>query len=334
MATYTLAQYAQDEKSPLKKGVFLGLAREGIIADIMSWRSTDGALSEEGVRYDEVISPDWIPLDGTISSKTANGHPLSYGVYEMAVHIDIPEALETANARKVERASVQQNKLAIAGAAYVLNDTFVNGSQATDPNQFEGVNRLVATMAAAQTVGSAEVDLTGTYSDAVAESLFARLDSAIYQIQGHKPTAMFANDTFLLKLESYSRQYKMRGNDFNWMDRAVSVGDVREKLQTKATQPAFMYKGIPIYDIGLKADQSTRIIGNTYAEGGSAAATRIFLVKLGEDDVEGLQFSPLDIRDIGILEAKNVIRKRLTWRVGLAAWGPQSIVKVAGIKVA
>lgn len=333
MATFTLAQYAQMEKQPLKKGLYLGLARESIVADFLDFRSTEGALSETGVRYDEVIAPDWIPLDGTINSKTANGHPLEYGVYEMAVHIDVPEALENANARTLERASVQQNKLAIEGAAYVINDTFVNGSQATDPNQFEGVNRLVALMSSAQTVGATEVDLTASYTDAIAESLFARLDQAIYQVQGHKPDFAIANSTFLLKLESISRQYKMRGNDFNWMDRPVAVGDVREKLQTKATKPAFMYKGIPFYDIGLQSDMSTKIIGDTYTEGGSSAhGTRIFFIKKGEDDVEGLEFSPLQVRDIGLLESKNNIRKRLTWRIGLAAWGPQSIVKVQGIR--
>src|SRR5260221_7140981 len=93
MATYTLAQYAQLEKEPLAKGVMLGIAQEGVVADLLHWR-TINALSETGVRYDEVISPLWIPLDGSISTGTANGHQISHSVYELAFHVDIPKPLQ------------------------------------------------------------------------------------------------------------------------------------------------------------------------------------------------------------------------------------------------
>lgn len=334
----TLAQYAQLEKQPLKKRVMLGLAMEGLIADIMSWRSTDGALSETGVRFDEVPTPDWVPLDGTISSKSANGKPIAWSVYELSMHIDIPKALDIANTNQLVRALDQQVTLATKGFAYVLNDTFINGDQASDANQFEGINKIVADLGSAQTVNSTEIDLTASYTDAIAESLFVALDQAIYATEGHMPSFAVANDTFLLKMESIGRQYKLRGDHFNWEDATFDIGDPRTTQRTKASKPAFKYRGIPFFDIGLKADQSTRIIGNTYTEGGSTAhGTRIFFVKLGEQDVEGIELSPLEVVDSasmsdGTIEDKNVRRKRMTHRPGLAVWGPRSIVKLQGVR--
>ena len=128
MATLTLAEAAITVREPLKKGVMLGIAREGVIADILSFRDT-GSLSETGVRYDEVIEPDWVALDGTIASKTAQGKQLAWGVYEMSVHMDVPVALEMSGDR-LETPSVRQITQATLGAAQKLNDQFITGDQA------------------------------------------------------------------------------------------------------------------------------------------------------------------------------------------------------------
>ena len=334
-STITLAQYAMLQKQPLSKGVALGIAQEGVIADIMSWRSLGGALSETGIRYDEVISPDWVPIDGTIATKSAQGKPLSFTVSKMAVHIDTPVELDDNNKDSVERVSVRNTKLAIKGAAYALNDAFINGDQGTDGNQMEGINKLVAQLDASQTIGSTQLDLTASYTDALAESLWSRLDEGFHACEGHKPSAAFANSTFLLKMRSLLRQNHLYGDNHNWVEHAFDIDDPRRSLRTAATRPAFVFQGVPFYDLGVKADQTTKVIGNTYTEGGSSAAgTRVFLVKFSEEDLEGIQAKPLSVDDIGMLEARDVRRKRLTWLPGLAVWGPRSIVKLQGIKVA
>lgn len=334
MATFTLAQYAQLEKQPLVKGIMMGIAQEGLIADIMSWRSTDGALSETGVRYDEVIEPDWVALDGTISSGTANGKPLSYSVYQMAKHIDVPKLLDDNNKTQLARATVQQTKLAIKGAAYALNDTFVNGDQASEANQFEGINKLVGQMGSAQTViPTAEVDLT-TYDAADANMLLDNIDKLYHAVEGHQPSAVLCNDTTLLRFESILRQIGLRGDQFNYVQANFDLNDPRRTNRTASTKPAFTYKGVPWYDLGVNAGQSTRVIGNAYTDSVGASHTRIFAVKYGDEDLEGLQAAPLKVEDIGMLEDKDVIRKRLKWTVGLAAWGPRCIAKMEGVKVA
>lgn len=333
MAVLTLAQYAQLSKVPLNKGIMMGISMEGLIADIMTWSGTDGRLVQQGVRFDEVITPDWIPLGGTISSKTANAKPLSFSVQEMALHIDVPAPLEDANTDQLERASVQQTMLAIKGAAYQLNDAFINGAHATDPNSIEGIDFLVGTMDTRQTVGASEIDLTASYTDALAESLFSRLDLGIWSCEGHQPTFAISNDSLLLKMESFARGYKLLGNTHDWLHDTYKIDDPRMSQRTASTRPAFVYRGVPFYDIGFKADQTTRVLLNTYTEGGSSAhGSRVYFVKIGEEDVQGLQLSPLQTINIGMLPDTDVIRKRIKWLPGLAIWGPRSVVKVQGIR--
>lgn len=336
MAAVTLAQAAQLEKQPLKKGIMLGLTQESVISDIMTWRDI-GSLAETGVRYDEVITPDWIPLGGSISSKAANAKPLSYSIYEMALHIDVPTMLENQDGDMLERQSVRQSMLAIRGAAYQLNDVFINGDQGVNANQPEGMNKLVAGMDAAQTIGASEIDISATATSTTNMLAMERLLDSTDFIEGHGGGSMiagFCNGSFARQFRKIIMREKLMGDTHNWIADTFQVNDPRVTQRTKATKPSFVFNNIPFYNIGKKADQTTDIIANTYAEGGSAGATRVFIVRFGDEDVEGIQGGPLDVTNIGPLEATNNLRKRLTWRPGIAAWGPRCIVKVQGIKVA
>ena len=329
---YSLAQWAKLEKNPLKKGILIGLAQEGLIADLMTWRSI-GGLNETGVRFDSVPSPAFIPLDGTIAEATVDGHPLTHSVYRLAHHIDIPVPLEDSTEDLIAKPSQKQTKLALKGAAYVINDRFVNGDQGTDPNGFDGIEKLVGNLASGQTIGSTEIDLTASYTSAIGQSLIDLIHQGMAACEGHMPTAAFANSDCLYQLERVLRREQLLGNDYNWKNAPLEVDDPRRSLNTATSKPAFMYRGVPFYDLGFKADQSTKIIGNTYTEGGSTAhGTRIYFIKQGPEDLEGIQNDPLHIMPIGVLESKDSYRFRLLWTLGLALWGPRSIVKCQGIR--
>lgn len=336
MAALTLAQYAQTEKQSLKKGIYYGLAREGVVLDILKWRSTNGALAETGVRSDGVVEPDWIDLGGTISSKTTDLKPISYSVFEMAVHLDIPEPLHQNTADKLAKDQSVQAKAALKGAAYSVNDAFINGDHAVNGKQFEGANKLVAAMDSAQTVGATELDISTGGADAAARfNVIDRMLAAHDACEGHKPTHAFINSTTSLKVRSILMREKLLGDHHNWLSDTMKVNDPRKSLNSPATNPSFVFDGVPYFVIGKKADQTTEIIGNTYTEGGStAAATRIFYIKADDENVEGLMAQAIDVSEIGLLEDTDVRRWRLKGLLGLGVWGPRSIVKLQGLKVA
>lgn len=333
MAAVTLAQAAQLEKQPLKKGIMMGITQFSVIADQLTFRTIPG-LSEAGVRYDEVISPDWIPLDGTITSKSANGKPLSYGVYQSAVHIDVPQLLEDQSGDMLERQSVRQTLLATRGFAYSCNDVFFNGDQAVDANQPMGLHRMVLDLASTQRVGASEIDISATATSATNMLAVERILDAFTYCEGGKPDAAYCNRTFARQFRKIILREKLLGDTHDWLNSTYNTQDPRMTQRTASTRPDFVFDRVPFYIIGPKSDQSTEIITNTYAEGGSSGATRVFMVKMNEENVEGIQAGPLDVQDIGVLQDKDNIRKRLKWTYGFANWGPQSIVEVQGIKVA
>jgi hypothetical protein len=333
-STVTLAQYAMLEKHPLKKGIMLGIAQEGVVADIFSWRSTGGALSESGVRFDAVNEPDWLALGGAITTRSVQGKQLSYSVYQMALHIDVPRLLDTQNATQLERQSTQQMSLAIKGAAYKLNDTFINGDQSSDANSFEGINKLVGELASSQSIDTGDITIA-THTDAHAYTFIQKLHLAMHRVEGHLPTAAFANSETLLALEHLLMRLQLRGDDHDWVERALEVDDPRRSLRTASTKPAFVYRKVPFYDLGVKADQTTNVMLNTYTEGSqSGDGSRIFFIKQSPEDLEGLSVEMPSFDEIGLLEDTDVLRWRLKATYGLANWGPRSISKLYGFTAA
>jgi hypothetical protein len=329
---YSLAQYAMMEKEPLAKGIMLGISQEGVIADLFGWRSLD-ALSETGTRYDDVIQPDWTPIGGSITEDTADGHQISHSVYGLSKHIDIPLPLQDIGGKNLlAKPATQQINLLKKGAAYVVNDTFINGDQGSNPNSFNGLNKIVGNLASGQTVGASQLDISAASN---IETAIDRIHVGMHRVEGHMPTAGFGNEQFLLRFESILRQADLLGTDYNWKEAALEVDDPRRSQRSATDKPAFMYRHIPFFDLGVKADQSTQVILNTYTDGGlgSTDNTRVFFVKEGPDDLEGIQAFPMTVAPIGLLEDTDSYRWRFRWILGLAPWGPRCVSKVIGLKV-
>lgn len=329
---YTLQQYATVEKNPIAKGLMLGIAQEGVIADLLLWRSIN-ALNETGTRFDQVPSISFVPLDGTIPESTVDGHQINHAVYQILQHIDIPKPLDDFNAPLVQRASVTQLDLAKRGIAYKINDQFVNGDQGSDPNGFNGLNKIVGNLASAQTIGASQLDITAASNT---QAAIDRLHQGMHFVDGHMPTASFGNAQFLLRFESILRQATLLGSFYNWKLASLEVDDPRELGSSAAKNPSFVYRDIPFYDLGFKYDQTTQVILNTYTDGGlgSSDNTRVFFIKEGPQNIEGIQASPLTVSDPIELESKDNYRWRLKWLLGIAPWGPRCVTKVIGLKVA
>ncbi|KKK83039.1 hypothetical protein LCGC14_2797360, partial [marine sediment metagenome] len=92
-----------------------------------------------------------------------------------------------------------------------------------------------------------------------------------------------------------------------------------------------MYQGVPLIDIGIKADQSTEIITNGESLSGGADETSIYAVKYGpEEYFWGIQQAPLEVRDLGEIDTKPVLRDRVEWVVGLAHSNPRALARAYG----
>ena len=84
-------------------------------------------------------------------------------------------------------------------------------------------------------------------------------------------------------------------------------------------------------DIGIKADQSTQIITLTETLSGGTDETSIYGVKYGEGEyLWGIQQTSLEVRDLGEIDTKPVLRDRVEWVVGLAVSNPRSLARAYG----
>jgi hypothetical protein len=323
------------QQNPILKGILLGIIQEGIVTDLLNWRTINN-IHEDGLRFDTVPTPGWIPLDGAIGEETVNGKQIRWSTFELAKHIDIPTVLEDVSGKGATvggRASATQLMLLKKGVAYTINDVFVNGDRGSDPNQPDGLNRIVGNLDSSQTVApGSQLDISGTSNGQAAIDLLLK---GMHQVDGHLPTAAFGNQQFLLRFESVLRQLSLLGVDYNWKRARLEVDDPRRTNTTATTRPAFMFREIPWFDLGYKADQTTQVILNTYGDGGlgSNNNTRLFFIKEGPDEFEAIQSRPPTVTSIGVLQDKDNYRWRFTWVPGFACWNPRAVVKVIGLKV-
>jgi hypothetical protein len=125
------------------------------------------------------------------------------------------------------------------------------------------------------------------------------------------------------------------GPDALYMNRAI-LGKVLSSFRRLniATTPVGekqtpSYQGIPMLDIGKKAD-GTEIIPQTETQGSSNVASSIYAVRFSESEQEagtaGLYSGtenepPFDVRDLGEIDAKPVFRTRIEGFLGLAVFG-------------
>jgi hypothetical protein len=96
-----------------------------------------------------------------------------------------------------------------------------------------------------------------------------------------------------------------------------------------------VYAGVPLLDIGTKADQITEIITNTEDPQNlytSNVSTSIYAVKFGVGEfLWGIQEYPMEVMDKGLLEDKPVYRTEVDWPLGLAHVDPRCIARLANV---
>ena len=341
-STARLADLAAGMKRGMKRDMILGVIQESLMADMLSF-TTDPNLSTEGWRYDSYNTPTWNALNSDIDSTWVQGKPLVFGKYRLARHIDIDVALQ--RDRRMGRAVEDQKKLLDVGTARVFNEQFIAGSQAAEPNSFDGMEVLIRSMDDAQRVYPAEGQLdlsTLSIDDSGKTSMlrfFDLIDDAIDRIDGHDPTAILMNRDMSLKFRSMARWAGLRGDNHDWIESGMGFKNTRDMGSTAATKPRFIYNGpggpTPVYDLGINTADDAPVIRNDYLDpvANTSDNTHIWVIKLGKQHIEGLQTAEPTFKPIGLLEDRETVRVRFVWICGLAIWNQRSASLLGGIKI-
>lgn len=311
----TLAQSALLSQNDLQRGVIETFVIESAVLDRLPLIEIEGnafAYNEEatlpGVEF-RAVNAAYTESTGTVNQKTES-------LVILGGDADVDRFIaQTRSNLNDQRAT--QTRLKVKAAVYKFQDTFINGDVAVDANSFDGLKKRL-TGAQVITAGTNGLAVLGT-SDADRHAFLDQLDALLAAVPGLGPSngALYMNANILAKLKSSARRltiYDQTRDDFG---RSIAL-----------------YNGIPLIDIGNKAD-GTLILPQTETQGTATNATSIYAVRYGEDEtdrgVTGLTNGGIDVRDLGEIDSKPVYRTRIEFYCGVGLFGGKAAARLAGV---
>lgn len=195
----------------------------------------------------------------------------------------------------------------VKALALAWTKTFVKGDISSTPEEFDGIQVRASssyTVNAGSTSGGDVLSL-------------AKLDEVIDLCD--QPTHLLMNKSMRRLLSAAARSSSVGGYityDLDAFGRRVT-----------------RYNDLPIL-IADKDNTNADILPFTEANpgGGTAASTSIYVLSFQEDGVLGLQNGDMDVRDLGELESKPVMRTRVEWYTTIALLRKNALARLRGIK--
>jgi hypothetical protein len=231
-------------------------------------------------------------------------------------------------------------KEATRGMTWTFLDYFYNGDHAVEPHGFEGVKVRLANLGAGQIVygnaSNAELDVraSASPSDATLYTFLDKIDETIDQCDGHTPDIAITSSDFIATLRSVLRRlgkYTERP-----LEGPGKFGDNRRRTSANlVNQPVLIYpeeKGVKWYDMGFKADQTTRVVGIETVN--SVACRPVVFLKIGKPYLYGIQQYDITVSKAEKLDDGVTFRTTIDWPVGLHHVHIKSMSKLAGVRVA
>lgn len=312
----TLAQSALLSQNDLQRGVVETFVQQSTVLDRIPLLDIEGnayAYNEEstlpGVEF-RAVNAGYAESTGTFNQRTES-------LVILGGDADVDRFIVRTRGN-VNDQRAAQTVLKVKAATYKFQDTFINGDVGADANSFDGLKkRLIGTqLVDAATNG---LPVLGADDDA-RHAFFDALDSAIAAVPGidEGNGAIYANRQIAAKLRSGARRLLM------YDQRTETFG---RTIQT--------YQGLPILDIGEKAD-GTNIIPNNEVQGTAVDSSSVYVVKFGgsEEDrgVTGLTNGGVQVDDLGEIDAKPVLRTRIEFYCGLGVFGGKASARLRGVR--
>ena len=297
----TLAQAATISQDDLQRGVIETFVQESRILDRIPLLTINGnayAYNEEaalpGVEF-RAVNAAYTESTGTFNQRTEK-------LVILGGDADVDTFIQQTRSNLNDQRAAQ-TRLKVKAASYKFQDSFINGDVAVDANGFDGLKKRLT--------GTQVVDAGGFGAGPISggQDFLDKLDQLIAAVPGG-PDALYMNSAIRMRVLSSLRRLN------------VYVEPVGEKREPS-------YQGIPLVDIGNKAD-GTAIIPQTETRPASATTTAndsssIYAVRYGQDEgdraVTGLTNGGVQVKDLGEIDAKPVYRTRLEFFCGIAVFG-------------
>lgn len=297
----TLAQAATLSQNDLQRGVIETFVQESPVLDRLPLMDIEGnayAYNEEGtlpgVEF-RAVNAAYAESTGVVNQRTET-------LVILGGDADVDTFIVQTRGNLNDQRAVQ-TAMKVKAASYKYQDAFINGDTAVDANSFDGLKKRLT--------GNQLVSgpVAGTGPVAGGHAFFDLLDDLISRVNGGAD-ALYMNSAIRAKIMSSAR--RLGGADY-----------MNEELTNKRVPT---YNGIPLLDIGTKADGAA-IIPLTEPSGDATPTndtSSIYAVKFGQGEgdggVTGLTNGGVQVKDLGEIDSKPVFRTRIEFFTGLGVF--------------
>ncbi|MFG1997883.1 major capsid protein [Spirillospora sp. NPDC048911] len=212
-----------------------------------------------------------------------------------------------------------QTRLKVKAATLAFQDAFINGDTAVNAKSFDGLKKRLTGPQVITAAPNGMPIIGGSANEQ--HAFFDKLDEVVNAVVGDVG-ALYMNKAIRAKIMSAGR----RTGGTDWI--TVLFGDNPTMSKRIPT-----YNGIPMLDIGTRADGSS-IIGLNETQGTASNASSIYAVSWAGDEsnpgVAGLTNGGVQVRDLGEIAEKPVYRTRIEFYCGLGVFG-KGAARLAGV---
>lgn len=312
----TLTESAKLSQNQLQRGVIETFVQESPVLDRIPFLSIEGnayAYNTEatlpGVEF-RAVNGSYTESTGVVNQKTES-------LVILGGDADVDTFIQQTRSNVNDQRAVQ-TAMKVKAAAYKFQETFINGDTAVDANAFDGLKKRLT---------GGQVISTGTNGAPVignggtdAHAFLDKLDDLLGLVPGINAGngAIYANRAVLAKIRSAGR--RIGGTEV-----------VREDLTGKRV---LTWNGIPVLDLGDTA-AGAAILPLTETQGTATNASSVYAVKFGQGEgdqaVTGLTNGGVQVKDLGEIDAKPVLRTRIEFFTGLGVFGGKAAARLTGV---
>lgn len=321
---YTLAQLAKLETNPLTKYVILNLLRQIKIMEILPFENVT-ALKTTALRWRVLPSVAFRDVNGAYTEDTTGDvEEVWESLYILGGLVNFDRIFSKVS-NTIKDPKQLQMDMKIMSMALTFNDYFINGDLGTDPLGFEGLKKRVDGSPSRQKVlptasGATSLDVTASVANV--NKFWTGVERAHRACNNGEVSAIMCSEDTLLGL----------GRSLRFI--SASGGYFLDVTKDTFERQVLTYKGAPIYDTGLKKDQSTEIIPDTEvaADAGLDGTSMYFMSFNMEQGITGIQLPPgLEVVDDAQKDVATVNKTLIEWVLGLAGFGSYGVSRLWNI---
>jgi hypothetical protein len=300
----TLTEAAKFSRNMLRRGVIEEIIQDSVVLQKLPFMDVTGNAYEYMVE-EALAGAAWYDPNEVWSESTGSWTKRTAQLRILGGDADIDNFLKATRSDLNDlRAEVVSNKT--KAVKHTFLDAFYYGSNAANPKQFDGLQKLLA---AAQRVSLG----SGTTPAALS---VAKLEEAMDLILDGMPDAVIMTRKLKRLLNAYIR----------------STGSGTGLPPSQFFQRIGEIAGVPVAIDDFITNTELLASGAYSAKTGGTNTTSIYIVRFGQQDVTGFQNGGLTVRQVSKdLEAKDGERVRIKWYVSLGIIRTFSAAIVDGI---